>query len=147
MAERKITKHYPKEDISVVWQPHLCIHSTRCFTGLPEVFNPRVRPWINPEGSSREAIINQVAQCPSGALSIKSDKSDTPDQSVPVNAQIKINATGPYMVKGPIELINENGDVIEKKENFSLCRCGHSSNKPFCDGSHRSHTDWLERKK
>ncbi len=61
------------------------------------------------------------------------------------NAQIKITGTGPYLVTGTIELIDDKGMVVEKKENFALCRCGHSKNKPFCDGQHRQETTWLEK--
>lgn len=59
---------------------------------------------------------------------------------------ITITGTGPYLVKGSIELIDANGNKIETKESFALCRCGHSANKPFCDGTHRSKTEWLEGK-
>ncbi|MBK6446576.1 MAG: (4Fe-4S)-binding protein [Bacteroidetes bacterium] len=66
---KEITKHYVKEDLTVIWKPHVCIHSTICFRGLPEVFDPQVRPWIRPEGASKDEIIRQVKACPSGALS------------------------------------------------------------------------------
>ena len=60
---------YPNDKITVVWKPALCQHSTRCFTQLPDVFNPAVRKWINPYGAESERIIEQVRKCPSGALS------------------------------------------------------------------------------
>ena len=63
-------KHYPKEDIKILWQPELCIHSGICAKGLSGVFKPREHPWIQTEGASKEQIIEQVAKCPSGALSI-----------------------------------------------------------------------------
>ena len=50
-------------------KPELCIHSGRCVRGLPEVFKPKEKPWITPEGSTTEKIIAQVKRCPSGALS------------------------------------------------------------------------------
>ncbi len=59
---------------------------------------------------------------------------------------ITITGTGPYLVKGTIQLTDEKGNVVETKENFALCRCGHSANKPFCDGAHRGNTDWLNNK-
>ncbi len=66
-----ILKHsYKKEALTIVWQPGLCTHSGLCFKGLPEVFDPRRKPWIMGEQASDEAIIAQVRQCPSGALSI-----------------------------------------------------------------------------
>ena len=61
--------NYANDEITVVWKPELCTHSTRCFTQLPEVFNPSVRKWIDPKGASNERIIAQVNKCPSGALS------------------------------------------------------------------------------
>ena len=72
--EKKITRKYFNGEITVIWQPHLCIHSTICFNGLPEVFNPRERPWIKIEQASTDRIIDQVKQCPSGALSFTMDK-------------------------------------------------------------------------
>jgi uncharacterized Fe-S cluster protein YjdI len=67
-----ITKTYPNDEITIVWKPSVCIHSTKCWkgtTGLIDVFNPRERPWIKPYGASTERIVKQIQQCPSGALS------------------------------------------------------------------------------
>ena len=50
---------------------------------------------------------------------------------------IKVRKNGPYLITGTVELTDHEGNVIESKENFVLCRCGHSKNKPFCDGSHK----------
>ncbi|SFA94496.1 Zn-finger domain of CDGSH type-containing protein [Lentibacillus halodurans] len=52
-------------------------------------------------------------------------------------AQIKVNDNGPYRVKGNVEMVDADGNVFETRKTFSLCRCGQSSNKPFCDGTHR----------
>ena len=64
-------KHYKKDDIEIVWDSSKCSHSTRCFHGLPEVFNPAKRPWISTEGADKASIESQVSRCPSGALSVK----------------------------------------------------------------------------
>lgn len=64
------TFKYSNGEVTIVWQPQLCIHSGNCARGLPEVFKPREKPWIAPEGSTTEKIIEQVKKCPSGALSI-----------------------------------------------------------------------------
>ena len=74
---REITKKYSNGEITVVWKPHLCCHSTICFKGLPQVFDPRVRPWVNIEGAASDEIVVQVARCPSGALSILRDGEET----------------------------------------------------------------------
>ncbi|NCU05036.1 MAG: hypothetical protein GXC73_13730 [Chitinophagaceae bacterium] len=62
---------YSNDEITVEWKPELCQHSTRCFTQLPEVFNPRIKKWIDANGASTEKITEQVKKCPSGALTIK----------------------------------------------------------------------------
>lgn len=63
------THKYTKEEITVIWQPAKCIHSAICFKGLPGVFDPRRKPWIEMENATAEEIIEQVKKCPSGALS------------------------------------------------------------------------------
>ncbi|GGJ09116.1 hypothetical protein GCM10010885_17750 [Alicyclobacillus cellulosilyticus] len=50
---------------------------------------------------------------------------------------IKVNDHGSYRIEGPVKLLDGAGNEIEHKEKFSLCRCGQSQNKPFCDGSHK----------
>ncbi|MEO8086220.1 MAG: (4Fe-4S)-binding protein, partial [Bacteroidota bacterium] len=57
---REITKHYTNGEVTITWKAHLCRHSGRCFSGLPQVFDPEVRPWINPEGATTQQIIDQV---------------------------------------------------------------------------------------
>lgn len=64
-------KEYSNSEITIVWQPKLCIHSGVCVKTLPRVYNPKERPWIKPENATTTELISQVAQCPSGALSIK----------------------------------------------------------------------------
>ncbi|MGN6567529.1 MAG: (4Fe-4S)-binding protein [Flavipsychrobacter sp.] len=69
MSEKESIKHYTNGDITIVWQPGLCRHATKCWKGLPSVFDYQKRPWITIDGAETEAIIGQVNQCPSGALS------------------------------------------------------------------------------
>ena len=63
------TIKYTNDDITVVWKPNVCIHSSICWKGLIEVFNPKEKPWIKMDGATTERIIEQVKKCPSGALS------------------------------------------------------------------------------
>jgi CDGSH-type Zn-finger protein len=53
--------------------------------------------------------------------------------------RVRIHAkpNGSLRVTGKVDFVDADGNLIESKENFSLCRCGHSKEKPFCDGSHR----------
>ena len=64
-------KEYSNGEITIVWQPKLCIHSGVCVKTLPQVYNPQERPWIKPENATTRELLDQVAKCPSGALSIK----------------------------------------------------------------------------
>lgn len=79
-----ITKKYTNGEVTILWQPALCRHSTICWkeaTGLPAVFDPRVKPWIRPEGDTTENLVAQVKKCPSGALSffMNAEMPGTPD--------------------------------------------------------------------
>jgi uncharacterized Fe-S cluster protein YjdI len=71
MNKDAIRKEYSNEDITIVWQSGLCIHSGNCVKNLKAVFRPREQPWIQLEHGSSEEIIHTVNKCPSGALSIK----------------------------------------------------------------------------
>ncbi|WP_335869820.1 CDGSH iron-sulfur domain-containing protein [Bacillus sp. 2205SS5-2] len=51
--------------------------------------------------------------------------------------QIKVNDNGSFRVTGDIELLDGQGNPIETKQAFSLCRCGLSQKMPFCDGAHK----------
>jgi putative redox protein len=59
---------YANDGLTVVWRPDFCQHAKRCWTQLPQVFDPRIRKWINPDGAPGELIEEQVRRCPSGAL-------------------------------------------------------------------------------
>lgn len=72
-----IVKRYSNGEVTVVWQPALCIHSGICVEGLPMVFHAAERPWITLQHASTEAIIRQVEQCPSGALSCERPQATT----------------------------------------------------------------------
>ena len=62
------THKYTNGEVTIVWKPDVCQHSAICFKGLKEVFDPGIRPWINPRASTTEKIIEQVKKCPSAAL-------------------------------------------------------------------------------
>lgn len=64
-------KEYVKEDVTILWDDSKCIHAGICARGLPSVFKPKERPWVQVEGASKDEIVKQVKACPSGALSIK----------------------------------------------------------------------------
>lgn len=61
-------KEYSNQEVTIVWKPDLCIHSANCVKGLPKVFQPKQKPWIDANAASTEDLINQIKKCPSGAL-------------------------------------------------------------------------------
>jgi len=65
----EIIKEYTNGEVTIVWKPQLCIHAANCARGLPKVFQPKEKPWINPNAASTQNLIDQVLKCPSGALS------------------------------------------------------------------------------
>ncbi|QEC68060.1 (4Fe-4S)-binding protein [Panacibacter ginsenosidivorans] len=72
------THKYSNGEVTVVWKPDVCIHSAICFRGLPDVFNPKNRPWVEINGASTDKIIDQVRKCTSGAVSyfMNAEKND-----------------------------------------------------------------------
>ncbi len=138
MADKKpIVKNYSKEDLTVVWKPDMCIHSKKCWKGLLQVFNPQNRPWINMEGASSARIKKQVDACPSGALSYIEKNVKT---TTTMSNETKVEAleNGPLMVHGSLHVTNSDGSIETKKRVTAFCRCGASSNKPYCDGEHNN---------
>ncbi|NOS94509.1 MAG: hypothetical protein HOP30_21565 [Cyclobacteriaceae bacterium] len=134
---KDITKKYTNGEVTVVWKPNECIHSTICFKGLGEVFDPRKRPWITPEGATTEKIIEQVKKCPSGALSYYLNRDADDKVKVEAETIVETMPNGPLLVYGNVAIKDKDGNLTEKNNVTAFCRCGASSNKPFCDGSHK----------
>ena len=68
-------KHeYSNGELTIVWQPNLCIHSGICARTLPQVYDPKGRPWIKPENATTQELMAQIDRCPSGALSYRLEK-------------------------------------------------------------------------
>lgn len=65
---------YKTDDLTIFWKPDLCTHSGVCVRTLPQVYNPRERPWVKPQFATTEELIKQIEACPSGALSYKLNK-------------------------------------------------------------------------
>lgn len=137
--ERDITKKYTNGEVTVVWKPQVCIHSTICWkaaTGLPEVFNPSKRPWIELEAADTERIVEQVKKCPSGALSYYYNDETKEKVEVTTQTEVEVTPNGPLLVYGNITIRDAAGNETKRHKVTAFCRCGHSQNKPYCDGSH-----------
>lgn len=133
-------KKYSNGEITIVWKPGTCIHSTICWKGrqgLSAVFDPRVKPWIKPMGAATDEIISQVNKCPSGALSFYYDepKQEAAEETM-TETKIEVLKDGPLLVHGHLHVEHSNGQTETKDKVTAFCRCGKSVNKPYCDGSH-----------
>ena len=137
--ERKrpgVERVYRNDGIVISWEPKLCIHVGKCFRGLPEVFQPETRPWVKVDAAAADQIAEVVMTCPTGALHF--ERLDGGPQE-PHQAETTITAqpSGPLYVRGQVRIAGLGGQLIRADTRVALCRCGHSENKPFCDGSHR----------
>lgn len=139
MEEQEIIKQYSNGEVTVVWKPATCIHSTICWrskTGLPDVFNPKEKPWIKVDGYDSAKIVEQVKKCPSGALSYFYNNDEQPETETSSETKIEVLTNGPLLVYGNITVKDKEGKETRKSKVTAFCRCGQSKNKPYCDGSH-----------
>ncbi|MFJ4657264.1 CDGSH iron-sulfur domain-containing protein [Nocardia sp. NPDC088792] len=116
---------YPGMTVTVTDNRGLCAHSGFCTDRAPTAFRSAAEPFVAPTGARADELLAAVRACPSGALG-------SPQVTFPERpAAIEVSKDGPYRVTGNVPL---DGDV--PREHYSLCRCGHSRNKPFCSGMH-----------
>jgi CDGSH-type Zn-finger protein/uncharacterized Fe-S cluster protein YjdI len=119
-------------DLTLIYEGKKCIHSRFCVTWGPKVFIANVKgPWINPDAMSTEALTEIAHVCVSGAIRYKR-KDGLPDETAPPVNLISVRESGPYAIKADIRLDGAPAGNFR----YTLCRCGASKNKPFCDGSH-----------
>ena len=128
-------KEYTNGKVTIVWKPDKCIHSGICVKGLPNVFRPKVRPWLRIEGASTEELVNQVKQCPSGALGFYTNGEED-ETAESLNTKVEVLENGPLLIYGTLEVTNKEGSIEIKNKTTAFCRCGASLNKPYCDGAH-----------
>jgi CDGSH-type Zn-finger protein/uncharacterized Fe-S cluster protein YjdI len=108
-----------------------CIHARFCVTGAPQVFLANVQgPWIFPDAMPVARVVEIAHACPSGAITYRR-KDGEPDEAPPPVNLLSVREAGPYAVRGELVL-----DGAPAGTRATLCRCGASKNKPFCDGSH-----------
>ncbi len=133
MAEKIL--RYKGANINVSYDVKKCIHAARCIHGLPSVFDPKRKPWVNPDAAEADAIAETIHRCPSGALQYERLDGGG-DEPVPDTNSARIEADGPIYVRGRIQVRDADGHLLSEAPRIALCRCGASSNKPFCDNSH-----------
>ena len=108
-----------------------CIHSRFCVTWTPQVFLANVKgPWIHPDAMPVERVVEVAHACPSGAIRYRR-LDGAPDESAPPVNLATVREAGPYAFRAQLEI-----DGVPAGFRATLCRCGASKNKPYCDGSH-----------
>jgi CDGSH-type Zn-finger protein/uncharacterized Fe-S cluster protein YjdI len=119
------------KNLTVHFEAKRCIHSRHCVLDAPTVFKANTPgEWIYPDTVSTETLLAVAHSCPSGAIRYTRHDGGA-EESAPAVNQLRIRENGPYAVHADIVL-------AAKPDGFraTLCRCGHSQNKPWCDGSH-----------
>jgi len=121
------------EHLLLKFEAKRCIHSRHCVLGAPRVFLANVKgPWLYPDEMHVEGLVHIAQMCPSGAITY--DRLDGgPEEAAPDVNELRLRENGPYAVRADVEL-EGHGAVLRA----TLCRCGASQNKPFCDGSHNA---------
>lgn len=102
--------------------------------------------WVLVEKNDKDSdkiLYDEVCSCSSGRLCLKDNESGEIiepklSKEISVTEDPPVGVSGPYWVKGGIEIELPSGDLLEKRNRVTLCRCGKSKNMPFCDTSHRS---------
>jgi CDGSH-type Zn-finger protein/uncharacterized Fe-S cluster protein YjdI len=119
------------EKVDLLFEAKRCIHERVCVTGAPKVFLANVQgPWIHPDAMPVERLVEIAHACPSGAIRYRRVDGAGDETAPPVNLA-SLREHGPYAFRGQLRL---DGQALGFRA--TLCRCGASKNKPFCDGSH-----------
>lgn len=128
---------YTAPDISVYYDKARCIHYAACVRGLPQVFNPAQKPWIQADQALAGQVADVVRRCPTGALHyvLRDGTSEQPGATT-----VEARENGPLFLRGDLTVYAPEGSVPSgtvKDTRLALCRCGASDNKPYCTGAHR----------
>ncbi len=119
--------------LNVMYDKSRCIHAASCIRTLPRAFDPGSRPWVMPDNGSVEAVVRAVESCPTGALTYERLDGGPAETPNPVNAALG-SRNGPVYFRGQLRVGLADG--VREDCRVALCRCGASSRKPLCDGSH-----------
>ena len=124
---------YAGRTITIFDNRAVCAHAGVCTDRLARVFRMHAEPWIDADAAPAEEIAATIAKCPSGALGFALEGVEAAPPVRP--PAVSVTRDGPYAITGGIELDAPFGKGASR-EHYTLCRCGGSKNKPFCDGTH-----------
>ena len=121
---------YTAPGVTVYYDRGRCLHFAECVRGLPQVFDVKKRPWIQPENASADEVAEVVRRCPSGALHYRLEGGPPEEPEQPTHVELVAN--GPINLRGELSIEVPGGDQM-REVRASLCRCGRTENEPFCD--------------
>ncbi len=128
-------RRYEGEAVDITYNLKRCIHAKLCVNRLSEVFDVDKRPWIDANGADGDRVAEVIDMCPSGALHY--DRKDGgAEESTPTANRIIVQKDGYLQFIGDLD-IRGAAVEIESETRATLCRCGESNNKPFCDNTHK----------
>jgi len=117
--------------LTIRFDSRRCIHSRHCVLDAPTVFKANTPgEWIYPDTVPVATLVAVSHNCPSGAIHYERQDGG-PDETAPPVNQLRIRENGPYAVHAPLQVAGQDDGF-----RATLCRCGQSKNKPWCDGSH-----------
>jgi CDGSH-type Zn-finger protein len=126
---------YAGDAITVFDVRRVCAHAAVCTDSLPAVFDVTRGRWIDPDAAPADELADVVSRCPSGALSwAPPGGGDAVEPGREPAIVCAVNAS--YIVRGGVELVGADGLPYTRRQRITLCRCGASMNKPFCDVTH-----------
>lgn len=128
----KPQREYATDELVVEWRPELCYHDRACIRAQPAVFDPNRRPWVEAGAASTADVEEAVRRCPSGALRSHRVGLRVEPERV---TEVSVTPDGPLILRGNLRIVRD-GVEVARLGKAALCRCGQSSNKPFCDGTH-----------
>ncbi|HEY5925323.1 MAG TPA: CDGSH iron-sulfur domain-containing protein [Kofleriaceae bacterium] len=116
---------------TIVFDASKCIHSRHCVLDRPDVFVPNVDgEWIHPDAATADEVAELAHNCPSGAINyIRHD--GKPQESPPIVNTVRVRENGPLAFHAELVIDGQPAGF-----RATLCRCGRSARKPYCDGSH-----------
>jgi CDGSH-type Zn-finger protein len=119
-------------EVQIVDDRSVCTHASFCSSKITNAW--KAAELIDDDEELRDTIVKMVSRCPSGALTIY--RNGVPvEPNLPL--EIRVQQDGPLLITGGVTVKRADGQTFEMRNRIALCRCGQSSNKPLCDGTHK----------
>lgn len=120
-------------EVTIHFDAGKCVHSRNCVLSHPEVFVPNVKgEWIYPDAARADEVVRLGQMCPSGAIRVVRNDDTGSSDAAPVVNTLRVREDGPLAIEAELLV----SGIAQASPRATLCRCGQSKNKPFCDGAH-----------